>query len=94
MKQLKISFKDGKPKEVYEEVEDFEIEIPKEYQIEELKQNLADTDYKAIRDGERAIMKMLETLSANGVDIDKSHLENYQQRENWRDEINRLESEG
>ena len=79
---------------IYKEIEDFEIEIPKEYKIADLKQNLAETDYKAIRDGERAIMQILETLVAKGVDIDKSHLDNYQQRENWRDEINRLESEG
>lgn len=86
----------GKVREMTaEEIEQYEkdVKLTTDMQIEELKQNLADTDYKAIRDGERAIMKILEILAEKGFDVDKSHLENYHQRENWRDEINRLEKE-
>ena len=65
---------------VYKEIEDFEIEIPKEYQIMDLKQNLADTDYQAIK-------------YAEGLISDEDYAETKQLRQEWREEINRLEKE-
>lgn len=57
------------------------MKIPKEYQIISLKQNLADTDYQAIKYAEGLLT-----------------LDEYEpireQRQAWRDEINRLEKEG
>lgn len=51
-----------------------------EQQIAGLKQNLADTDYKAIK-------------YAEGFISDEDYAEMKAQRQAWRDEINRLESE-
>ena len=65
------------------EVAEFEkgMQIPKSEQIAELKQNLADTDYKAIKYAEGLL-----TLD---------EYENIRERRQaWRDEINRLESKG
>ena len=56
------------------------IEISIEEQIEILKQNLKDTDYKAIKYAEGAISE-------------EDYAEIKAQRQAWRDEINRLESE-
>ncbi len=63
---------------IYKEIEDFEIEIPKEYRITDLKQNLADTDYKAIK-------------YAEGLLTDEEYAETKKLRQEWREEINRLE---
>ena len=49
-------------------------------QIQELKQNLSDTDYKAIKYSE-------------GWITEKDYAEVKQQRENWRSTINKLEEE-
>ena len=51
-----------------------------EQQIAGLKQNLADTDYKAIK-------------YAEGLISEQEYAEIKAQRQAWRDEINRLESE-
>ena len=51
-----------------------------EQQIAGLKQNLADTDYKAIK-------------YAEGFISDEDYAETKALRQAWRDEINRLESE-
>lgn len=51
-----------------------------EQQIAGLKQNLADTDYKAIK-------------FAEGFISDEDYAETKALRQAWRDEINRLESE-
>lgn len=51
-----------------------------EQQIAGLKQNLADTDYKAIK-------------YAEGLISEQEYAEIKAQRQSWRDEINRLESE-
>lgn len=51
-----------------------------EQQIAGLKQNLADTDYKAIK-------------YAEGFISDEDYAETKVLRQSWRDEINRLESE-
>lgn len=51
-----------------------------EEQIAGLKQNLADTDYKAIK-------------YAEGLISDEDYAETKALRQAWRDEINRLESE-
>lgn len=51
-----------------------------EQQIAGLKQNLADTDYKAIK-------------YAEGLISDEDYAETKALRQSWRDEINRLESE-
>ena len=56
------------------------IEISIEEQIEILKQNLKDTDYKAIK-------------YAEGLISEQDYAEIKAQRQAWRDEINRLESE-
>lgn len=58
-----------------------EIQPTAEQQIASLKQNLADTDYKAIKYAEGAIS-------------DEDYAETKALRQSWRDEINRLESEG
>ena len=57
-----------------------EIQPTVEQQIASLKQNLADTDYKAIKYAEGAIS-------------DEDYAETKALRQSWRDEINRLESE-
>ena len=58
-----------------------EIQPTVEQQIAGLKQNLADTDYQAIKYAEGAIS-------------DEDYAEIKAQRQAWRDEINRLENEG
>lgn len=60
---------------------DEEIEVSVEEQIEILKQQLKDTDYKAIK-------------YAEGFISDEDYAETKALRQSWRDEINRLESEG
>lgn len=65
-------------KEIAEYNENFKISI--EQQIEQLKQNLADTDYKAIK-------------YAEGLLTEEEYAETKALRQQWRDEINRLESE-
>lgn len=60
---------------------DEEIEVSVEEQIEILKQQLKDTDYKAIK-------------YAEGFISDEDYAEIKALRQSWRDEINRLESEG
>lgn len=59
---------------------DEEIEVSVEEQIEILKQQLKDTDYKAIK-------------YAEGFISDEDYAETKALRQSWRDEINRLESE-
>lgn len=56
------------------------IEITVDEQIEILKQNLKDTDYKAIK-------------FAEGFISAEDYAETKALRQSWRDEINRLESE-
>lgn len=63
----------------YFDVDD-EIKISNEEKIEILKQNLKDTDYKAIK-------------YVEGVISEEDYAETKALRQSWRDEINRLESE-
>lgn len=58
-----------------------ELQPTVEQKIASLKQNLADTDYKAIK-------------YAEGFISDEDYAETKALRQSWRDEINRLESEG
>ena len=64
-----------------EELTEYEesIRVPVDEQIAMLKQNLADTDYKAIK-------------YAEGLISEQDYAEIKAQRQIWRDEINRLES--
>lgn len=62
-----------------EEIAEFQPTV--EQKIASLKQNLADTDYQAIKYAEGAISE-------------EDYAEMKAQRQAWRDEINRLESEG
>ncbi len=55
------------------------IKVPVDEQIAMLKQNLADTDYKAIK-------------FAEGLISEQDYAKIKAQRQIWRDEINRLES--
>ncbi len=66
-----------------EELAEYEesIKVPVDEQIAILKQNLADTDYKAIK-------------YAEGLISEHDYAEIKAQRQIWRDEINRLESVG
>ena len=59
------------------EVPDIVEEIPVEIQIEELKKKLADTDYIACK-------------IAEGVTTVEEYTEELKQRQQWREEINRL----
>ena len=60
------------------EIDDTVEEIPVEIQIEELKQKLSDTDYIACK-------------IAEGAATIKEYAKELQQRQEWREEINRLE---
>lgn len=60
------------------EVPDTAEEIPVECQIDELKQKLVDTDYIACK-------------IAEGAATIKEYANELQQRQQWREEINRLE---
>lgn len=60
------------------EVPDTAEEIPVEIKIDELKQKLADTDYIACK-------------IAEGAATIKEYAKELQQRQQWREEINRLE---
>ena len=60
------------------EVPDTAEEIPVEIKIEELKQKLSDTDYIACK-------------IAEGAATIKEYANELQQRQQWREEINRLE---
>ena len=60
------------------EIDDTVEEIPVEFQIEELKQKLSDTDYIACK-------------IAEGAATIKEYAKELQQRQEWREEINRLE---
>ena len=60
------------------EIDDTIEEIPVEFQIEELKQKLSDTDYIACK-------------IAEGAATIKEYAKELQQRQEWREEINRLE---
>lgn len=62
----------------YIEILDTAEEIPVEFQIDELKQKLADTDYIACK-------------IAEGAATIKEYAKELQQRQQWREEINRLE---
>ena len=74
---MKMNIKvNGKVKEI--EIPDIEEEIPVELQIEELKQKLSDTDYIACK-------------IAEGAATIKEYANELQQRQQWREEINRLE---
>ena len=75
MKKMKI-FVNGKIKEI--EVPEEEYTIPKEIQIQELKQKLSDTDYIAckIAEGEATVEEYSDVIA---------------QRRAWREEINKLE---
>ena len=63
-----------------EYMDDYEP-TPKEFIIEDLKQKLVNTDYKAIK-------------YAEGLISDEEYAETKQLRQEWRDEINKLEKEG
>ena len=65
----------------YVEIEDFEVEVPKEYKIMELKQKLKDTDYQSHKHNE---------CELSDEEFEPIRL----QRKAWRDEINRLERGG
>ncbi len=65
---------------VYKEIEDVKIEVPVEFKIMELKQNLKDTDYLSLKHHE-------------GELTDEEFEPIKLQRKVWRDEINKLESE-
>ena len=75
MKKMKI-FVNGKIKEI--EVPEEEYTIPKEIQIQELKQKLSETDYIAckIAEGEATVEEYSDVIA---------------QRRAWREEINKLE---
>lgn len=62
------------------DIEETALEIPAEYKIQELKQKLADTDYKAIK-------------YAEGEITAEEYAETKAQRKAWRSEINALEAE-
>lgn len=61
-----------------EELREFENAVSPEIQIEYLKQRLSETDYKAIK-------------YAEGVLSETEYAQTKAVRQNWRDEINRLE---
>ena len=63
-----------------EEIEALQVEPSNEQKIAELKQKLADTDYKAIK-------------YAEGLMVESEYAPIRGQRQAWRDEINRLEGE-
>lgn len=73
-------------KEAYDEYEDIQVYVPyskkelNQQRIAELKQHLADTDYKAIK-------------YAEGLISAEDYAEMKAQRQAWRDEINKLEHE-
>ena len=74
-------WENGKVREATpEEIKIMQEEPPVEYQIEALKQNLADTDYKAIK-------------YAEGLLTDEEYAETKSLRQQWREEINQLEKE-
>lgn len=75
---MKMNIKvNGKVKEI--EIPDTVEEIPVEFQIDELKQKLTDTDYIACKIAERVAMV-------------EEYAEMIAQRQEWRNEINRLEA--
>ena len=63
-----------------EEIAELEKEISPEMQIAQLKQNLSDTDYKAIK-------------FAEGLISEEDYALTKKQRQEWRNKINLLESE-
>ena len=71
-----MAFIDGKIKEI--EISEEEFIPPKEIQIDELKQKLSDTDYIACK-------------IAEGSATAEEYAEMIQQRQAWREEINKLE---
>ena len=75
MRKIKI-FLNGKIQEI--EIPEEAYEIPVEVQIEELKQKLSDTDYIACK-------------IAEGVATVEEYADMIQQRQAWREEINKLE---
>ncbi len=75
MRKIKI-FLNGKIQEI--EIPEEEYTIPVELQIAELKQKLSDTDYIACK-------------IAEGVATTEEYADMIQQRQIWRNEINKLE---
>ena len=75
MKKIR-TFVNGKIKEI--EIPEEEYTIPKEIQIQELKQKLSETDYIAckIAEGEATVEEYSDVIA---------------QRRAWREEINKLE---
>ena len=63
-----------------EEIAQLEISVTPEMKIEALKQNLINTDYKAIK-------------YAEGLINEEDYAPIRTQRQEWRDEINRIETE-
>lgn len=63
-----------------EEIAELEKEISPEMQIAQLKQNLSDTDYKAIK-------------FAEGLISEEDYAPTKKQRQEWRNQINLLELE-
>ena len=63
-----------------EEIAELEKEVSPEMQIEELKQKLSNTDYKAIK-------------FAEGLINEEDYAPTKKQRQEWRNEINLLELE-
>lgn len=64
-----------------EEINAITLEIPKETQIANLKQKLADTDY-------------ISCKIADGAATREEYAEMLAQRQSWREEINNLEKNG
>ena len=75
MRKIKI-FLNGKIQEI--EISEEAYEIPVEVQIEELKQKLSDTDYIACK-------------IAEGSATVEEYADMIEQRQVWREEINKLE---
>ena len=75
MRKIKTSVNDSI---VEIEISDEEVIIPKEIQIEELKQKLSDTDYIACK-------------IAEGSATVEEYADMIEQRQAWREEINKLE---
>ena len=75
MRKIKTSVNDSI---VEIEISDEEVIVPKEIQIEELKQKLSDTDYIACK-------------IAEGSATVEEYADMIEQRQAWREEINKLE---
>ena len=87
----------GKVREmIAEDIAEYKATFSIEQQIEQLKQNLADTDYKAIKEVTKIVKKIGSALQKLGVNdiISEEFINQENTRQEWRNEINRLESGG